>query len=102
MSLPLFPDERRVALEILGPDRAKEWPSIAATLEKRGFPKIDPLYGGRYWPAVLAWYLRDYGIASNQLKPAAVTVRDITPDRKEAFDAKTPQPLDRRRRAGRD
>jgi len=26
-------------------------------------PKIDPLMGGRYWPAVLAFWNRRYGLS---------------------------------------
>lgn len=44
--LPLFPSERDIALLVVGPERAKDWRGIAQTLEKRGFPKIDPLHGG--------------------------------------------------------
>ena len=34
-------------------------------LEGRGFPKIDGLMGGRYWPAVKAFFDREYRIDAN-------------------------------------
>ena len=50
----LYPDEGELAQCILG-KKAKQWPSIAPTLEREGLPEIDPLTGGRFWPAVLAF-----------------------------------------------
>jgi hypothetical protein len=51
----LYVSEKEIALEVLGPDRASEWRGIATILERNGFPKVDPLFGGRYMPAVRAW-----------------------------------------------
>lgn len=51
----LFPDEAEVARIVLGPARAKAWPGIAAVLERRGLPRVDPQFGGRYWPKVKAF-----------------------------------------------
>lgn len=51
----LFPGEPKIAKLILGPTRAKMWPSLAIVLERRGLPKIDPQFGGRYWPKVKAF-----------------------------------------------
>lgn len=48
----LFPGEPEIAKLILGPSRAKLWPSLAIVLERHGLPKIDPQFGGRYWPKV--------------------------------------------------
>jgi hypothetical protein len=56
----LFPDERELALVLLGKDRAHQWPAIAKTEEKAGLPRVSVQYGGRYWPAVLAFYERRY------------------------------------------
>jgi hypothetical protein len=50
--MPLFPDEATIALAVLGPKRAKDWPHIAKFLEdKHAFPRVDKLMGGRYWLA---------------------------------------------------
>jgi hypothetical protein len=40
------------------------WNGIAAVPEKRGFPQIGPLFGGRYWPAVNAFLDRRHGVCS--------------------------------------
>jgi len=36
----------------------------AAVLERDGLPKIDPLRGGRFWPAVRQWFLDRHGLAA--------------------------------------
>lgn len=61
-ALPLFSDDAQIGLALLGPGRMGEWRSIAALLERRGLPKIDTLMGGRYVPAVKAFFDREYGI----------------------------------------
>jgi hypothetical protein len=33
--------------------------------EQRGFPKIHPLWSGRYWPAVQEWLDADLGARKN-------------------------------------
>ncbi|GJE79662.1 hypothetical protein HNR51_001113 [Methylorubrum thiocyanatum] len=48
----LYPDEAELARVVLGPKRAKAWGGLAAVLERSGLPKVDPMMGGRYWPAV--------------------------------------------------
>jgi hypothetical protein len=40
-----------------------EWPAKATVLERHGLPRVDPLMGGRYWPAVRAFWDRRYGIS---------------------------------------
>jgi hypothetical protein len=60
--LPLFADDSAIGMALLGPERACRWPSIASLLEGRGLPKIDTLMGGRYVPAVRAFFDRDYGL----------------------------------------
>lgn len=54
--LPLYPTEAQIARAVLG-DRAKDWKHIAKVLEdKEGLPKINALMGGRFWPAVVAFF----------------------------------------------
>lgn len=54
--MPLYPTEAQIARAVLG-SRAKEWPHIARTLEdKEGLPRINELMGGRFWPAVVAFF----------------------------------------------
>jgi hypothetical protein len=74
--LGLFPNEREVARR-LSQDPAS-WASKALVLERNGFPRIDPLMGGRYWPACTAWWNRRYGLA---------TIEAFQPDGGENLDA---------------
>jgi hypothetical protein len=34
----------------------KAWAGKAIVLERDGLPRVDPVMGGRYWPAVFAWW----------------------------------------------
>lgn len=54
--LPAFADDRTLGRALLGSKRAGEWPGLAALLEGKGLPKIDGLMGGRYVPAVRAFF----------------------------------------------
>lgn len=62
-ALPLFADDSAIGTALLGSRRSREWREIAALLESRGLPKMDPLMGGRYVPAIKAFFDREYGIA---------------------------------------
>lgn len=54
--MPLYPSEAQIARAVLG-DRAKDWKRIVKVLEdKEGFPPIIHLMGGRFWPAVVAFF----------------------------------------------
>jgi hypothetical protein len=57
----LFPGETEIARRLN--QSPTEWRGKAAVLEREGLPRVDPLMGGRYWPAVLAWWNRRYGIS---------------------------------------
>lgn len=58
----LFPCEAEIARRLS--QTAGEWKAKAAVLERDGLPRIDPVMGGRYWPAVQAYWNRRYGISS--------------------------------------
>ena len=60
--LPLFASEEAISAALLGPGKTAQWRQIAPLLERRGFPTIDGLMGGRYVPAVKAFFDREYGI----------------------------------------
>jgi hypothetical protein len=60
--LPLFADEDAIGAAVLGPKRACEWKALAALYERQGLPKIDQVMGGRYVPAVKAFFDRAYGL----------------------------------------
>jgi hypothetical protein len=54
--MPLYPTEAQIARAVLG-SRAKDWPRIAKALEdKEGLPRVNALMGGRFWPAVVAFF----------------------------------------------
>jgi hypothetical protein len=56
----LFPCEAEVARRLSQSER--RWRGIARQLERDGLPKIDPLMGGRFWPAVVAFFRARYGV----------------------------------------
>lgn len=62
--LPLFAPDEDIALAVCGKN-AGQWPSIAPLLERDGLPKIDPLIGGRYVPAVKAWFDAKNGLGKS-------------------------------------
>src|SRR5262249_29487089 len=47
---------------VMGPGKTKEWHAILPLLERRGFPSIDGLLGGRYVPAVKAYFDREWHV----------------------------------------
>jgi hypothetical protein len=60
--LPLFADERSLSEAVLGRGTYTHWRALVPLLEARGFPKIDGLMGGRYVPAVKAFFDREYNV----------------------------------------
>lgn len=56
----LFPSEAEVASRLS--QTLDEWRAKAIVLERHGLPRIDPIMGGRFWPAVEAFWLRRYGL----------------------------------------
>lgn len=60
--LPLFASEEQLAVAILGPGKTVEWRGIVKMLEERGLPGIDGFHGGRYVPAVRAFYDDQYRV----------------------------------------
>lgn len=60
---PLFLDERQVA-ERLGLS-IDEWRATAVVLERSGLPRVDDLFGRRYWPAVKAYFDRRHGLGQS-------------------------------------
>ena len=58
----LFPCEAEVARRLS--QEPADWRAKAPVLERDGLPRVDPLMGGRYWPAVQAWWNRRYGLSN--------------------------------------
>jgi hypothetical protein len=71
---PLYPSESELAILVLGAKRAKEWPRIALHLERKaGLPAVDAEMGGRFWPAVQAYFHQRHGMGLDGAVPVAVT-----------------------------
>jgi hypothetical protein len=66
----LYPSENEIARCVLGRN-AKQWPTLAPLWEREGLPRIDPLVGCRYWPAVKAWHDRRNGLRRDQVPVSA-------------------------------
>jgi hypothetical protein len=56
----LFPSEAEIAMR-LG-QSPEGWAAQALVLEREGLPRVDPLMGGRYWRAVVAFLDRRSGL----------------------------------------
>ena len=72
----LFPCEAEVARRLS--QDPKDWRAKAVILERDGLPRIDPIMGGRFWPAVVAFWYRRYGLTRT---------RASQPDGEENLDA---------------
>ena len=76
-NLPLFASDEAIATAFMGPGKTSEWRQIAALLETRGLPKIDALMGGRYVPAVRAFFDKEYGLIDRAPRLAPSGVEDL-------------------------
>lgn len=71
--LHLFETDERIGEAVLGPERKSEFTALATLLERKGMPKINPFWGGRYVPAVKAFLDMDNGVsASVPAKPDGI------------------------------
>jgi hypothetical protein len=61
----LFPEDEEIARLLFGDDkaRAKLFLERLPIHERQGFPRRMPEYGGRYWPAVKAYFDYEWGLA---------------------------------------
>jgi hypothetical protein len=64
--LPAFASEDDLAAALMGKGRTGEFRQMVPLLEARGFPKVDGLMGGRYVPAVRAFFDREYRVRGDQ------------------------------------
>jgi hypothetical protein len=60
--LPAFASEDDLATALMGTGKTTAFRQIVPLLERRGFPTIDGLMGGRYVPAVKAFFDREYSV----------------------------------------
>jgi hypothetical protein len=72
----LFPPEAEIARRLS--QSPAEWAAKAIVLEREGLPRVDPLMGGRYWPAVEVFFRRRYGLSN---------IEASNPDGTENLDA---------------
>jgi hypothetical protein len=61
--LPAFASEDELATALMGTGKTTAFRQIVPLLERRGFPTIDGLMGGRYVPAVKAFFDREYRVS---------------------------------------
>lgn len=72
----LFPSEAEIARRLSQDPR--DWAAKVPLLEREGLPAIDPIMAGRFWPAVLQFWHRRYGLSNVQVSQ---------PDGEENLDA---------------
>jgi len=61
----MFATDKEIALAIVGKERAQMWiKAVVPQLERKGFPRIDPLHDGRPVPLVRKFYEGYMGIAA--------------------------------------
>ncbi len=64
-SLPVFATDQQLAVAIVGKARASLWvKTVIPQLERKGFPRIDPLHSGRPVPLVKKFYDGYFGLSS--------------------------------------
>lgn len=64
-TLPLFATDRQLAAAIVGKERAAMWiKTVIPQLERKGFPRVDPLHDGRPVPLVVKFYEGYFGITA--------------------------------------
>ncbi|TGQ94605.1 hypothetical protein EN851_03350 [Mesorhizobium sp. M8A.F.Ca.ET.208.01.1.1] len=68
---PLYLSEEAIAQRVLGTRAKARWTAIAAVWEREGLPRIDPVIGYRYWPAVRSFLDRRHGLHQTHLPSAA-------------------------------
>jgi len=65
IKLPLFATDAELGVALMGRERACEWSKLAHLYERQGLPKVCPIMGGRYVPAVRAFFDQQYKVASS-------------------------------------
>lgn len=69
--LPLFATDEEIGEAVLGWCRKDEFKGLAVLQERYGMPKMNPVWGGRYVPAVKAFLDHQYGIGRTVAVPLA-------------------------------
>ncbi|WP_112770789.1 hypothetical protein [Ensifer adhaerens] len=77
--LPMFATDQQLAVAIVGKDRASMWvKAVIPQLEKKGFPRIDPLHDGRPVPLVRRFYDGYFGITAGFAAAAPDGAEDLS------------------------
>jgi hypothetical protein len=92
---PLYASEEQVADLVLGPGRLRDWKDRAAILEREGLPKIDPMMGGRYLPAVRTFFDQRNGVILGQHGKPVLKM----PDGKDNIPCPRPRPASKQKLA---
>ena len=86
----LFPCEAEIARRLSQSE--KRWRAVARLLEREGLPRIDPMMGGRFWPAVVAFFEARHrvrgGADASVIPGRGVVLIPGPPDGKEHWDAR--------------
>jgi hypothetical protein len=65
-ALSLYKPEAEIGELVLGAG-ARNWTAISAIWEREGLPRIDPMTGMRFWPAVQSFLLRRHGLIETSI-----------------------------------
>lgn len=87
----MFVDDKELHRRInpkLGWDRFR---AAVRAMEDKGFPPVKPLWGGRFWPAVVAWLFIDNGMRDHGSFTADAQFFGAE-DGQENFDAPAQRP----------
>jgi hypothetical protein len=71
-SLPWFASDEAIGEAALGRERRGEFHGLATLHERDGMPRINPVWGGRYVPAVKAFFDAQYGLTAVPLAPNGI------------------------------
>jgi hypothetical protein len=63
-TLPLFASDEAIGEAVLGRDRRGEFHGLATLHERDGMPKISPVWGGRYVPAVKSFLDAQFSLSA--------------------------------------
>lgn len=69
--LPLYASDEEIGEAVLGWARKDEFKVLAVLQERHGMPKVSPVWGGRYVPAVKAFLDADNGVTKATAVPLA-------------------------------
>ena len=69
--LSLFASDEDIGEAVLGWGRKDEFKGLATLHERDGMPKMSPVWGGRYVPAVKAFLDHQYGVGTTAAVPLA-------------------------------